>query len=290
MSRLVLAPGLRVLRRSRTVLQVGLTPPQRVLLPDSEPVRRTLSALARGEPPPDDAATAEVLAALAPVLVDATGLVVPDIAQGDVAAVALLDPRGYPDRLAARRSGTVVVSGALGDADPRPLLTAAGLRSCDDPRATPTAVLVLRVGEVDREELDPWVRAGVPHLVVRLVEGSAVVGPFVEPGRTACLRCLDAHLAEEDPFHAAVTVGHARAGTRPDGVAEPVDSALAALAVAWAVRDLVTHVEDERPSTWSATVRLSPTLSSVSQTEWLRHPACGCTWLLDEQLSRTMSV
>jgi bacteriocin biosynthesis cyclodehydratase domain-containing protein len=283
MSRLVLAPGLRVLRRSRTILQVGLTPPRRVLLPDSEPVRRTLAALVRGETPPDDPEADEVIAILAPVLVDGAKLVVPDVADEDVAAAALLDPSGYPDRLAARRGTTIAVSGALGAVDPRPLLDAVGLGVCDAATdgATPTVALVLRVGEVDRDDLDPWVRAGLAHLVVRLVEGTAVVGPFVEPGRTACLRCLDAHAAEDDPFHAVVTAGRARAGSRSDGVAEPVDTALTTLAVAWAVRDLVTYVEGERPSTWSTTVQLSAALSAVTQAEWLRHPACGCNWLPD---------
>jgi hypothetical protein len=77
---------------------------------------------------------------------------------------------------------------------------------------------------------------------------------------------------------------------RRDGVAEPVDNALAGLAVAWAVRDLLTQVEGDRPSTWSAVVSLSATLTTVTQTEWLRHPGCGCAWLPDAQPSRTMEA
>lgn len=261
-----------------------------MLLPDSEPVRRTLDHLLRGEPPPEDADTREVLAALAPVLVDATGLVAPDLADGDLAAVALLDPSGYRARVEARRRSAVVVTGALPGVDPRPLLTAAGLRVVAADEA-PTVALVLAVGEVDRDELDPWVRTGRPHLVLRLLEGTAVLGPFVEPARTACLRCLDAHQADEVHRAAVLAAAHAHAARRrSDGVAEPVDSALATLAVAWAVRDLVTHAEGERPSTWSTTVQLSATLSSVTQAEWRRHPACGCNWLPDEQLSSTMAV
>jgi bacteriocin biosynthesis cyclodehydratase domain-containing protein len=292
MDRPVLAPGLRVLRRSRTVLQVGLTPQRRVLLPDSEPVRRTLAQLSRGEAPPADADTREVLDLLAPLLVDGSGLVVPGVAPGDVAAAALLDPWGYPDRLAARGRTLVAVRGELPAVDPRPLLRAAGLGVVDDSdaRRSPALVLALEVGEVDRADLDPWVRARVPHLVVRLVEGEAVVGPLVDPGRTACLRCLDAHAAEIDPQAAVLAAVHARSrDSRRDGVTEPVDTALATLAVAWAVRDLVSHVDGDRPSTWSTTVHLSATLSTVTQTEWRRHPACGCAWLPDEAVSRTMS-
>ena len=47
------------------------------------------------------------------------------------------------------------------------------------------------MGEFDRTLLDDLVRDGVPHHVVRVVEGAPVVGPFVLPGETACLRCVD---------------------------------------------------------------------------------------------------
>jgi bacteriocin biosynthesis cyclodehydratase domain-containing protein len=292
MKRPVLAPGLRVARRSRGVLQVGLAAHRRLLLPDSEPVRRTLGHLLRGETPPGDQETREVLAALAPVLVDASGLVVPGMAAQDVAAVALLDPAGYAARLGARARASVTVHGELGDVDPRPLLAAAGVRVLEpDPQRPPGLTLLLGVGEVGRDETDRLVRAGVPHLVVRLVEGEAIVGPFVEPGRTACLRCLDAHQGDDDPQAPVLAAAHARlAHARRDGVAEPVDTALATLAVAWAVRDLVSHVDGERPSTWSATVQLSATLATVTQAQWRRHPACGCSWLPEAELSSTMRV
>jgi bacteriocin biosynthesis cyclodehydratase domain-containing protein len=292
MTRPVLAPGLRVLQRPRTELQVGVDPAHRLRLPDTEPVRRTLGHLLRGEAVPDDVETRAVLARLAPVLVDGTGLLPPGVTPGDGAAAALHDPAGYQTGLAARRRATVGIHGSLPvpAADPAPLLAAAGVGSCrlED---GPTVALVLCVGELDRADLDPLLREGLPHLVVRLVEGIALVGPFVDPGRTACLRCIDAHESVADPDAGRLHGLHARSrDDRLDGVAEPVDTALATLAVAWAVRDLVTHVEGGRPSSWSATVRLSAGLASVTQTEWLRHPACGCGWLLDDQMSRTMGA
>lgn len=291
MRRAVLAPGLRVVQRSRDELQIGLGRDVRLRVPDTEPVRRTLDLLRRGEAVPGDPETRAVLDLLAPVLVDGAGLVVPGIGSGDVAAAALRDRAGYPTRLAARSRATVAVSGDLPTpaGDPRPLLRAAGLGLVPFVDAA-SVVLLLRTGEIDRGELDPLLRAGIPHLVVRLVEGTALVGPFVDPGRTVCLRCIDAHLAVGDPAAPIVAARHALAGgDRCDGVAEPVDNALAAVAVAWAVRDVLTHVEGERPSTWSAVISLSATLTAVTQTEWLRHPACGCSWLPDTRSSRTMA-
>lgn len=123
-------------------------------------------------------------------------------------------------------------------------------------------------------------RAGTPHLLVRLTEGSAVLGPFVVPGRTACLRCLDAHHTDVDASWPLLVRQYATASAtdRADGVPEPVDSLLAGLALAWAGRDLASYAEGSRPSTWSTTIRLDAELTSIETRSWLRHPECGCGW------------
>ena len=146
-------------------------------------------------------------------------------------------------------------------------------------RPLPLAVLV-GVGEPSRELLDDWLREAVPHLVVRLVEGRAVVGPFVVPGHTACMRCIDAYLTEEDPAWPLLVEQYSRAtrSDRSDGVPEAVDAALAAVAIGWAARDLETFAEGGRPSSWSSTVTLAPDLADVTPKHWPPHPHCGCGW------------
>lgn len=283
--RLVLAPGLRVLDRGRHQLQIGVAT-QPLRLPATEDLRRALGYLDRGEAPPDDPGVRRSLAALAPVVVDADALAPTGVAPGDAAAAAAADPAGFAERLAVRRTRSVVVLGDLGP-DPRPLLQAAGLGSAAKP-ATADAVLLLSVGEPDRARLDALVRHGTPHVLVRAVEGVLTVGPLVVPGLTACLRCLDAHHATEDPLYPALVSVHHRAG-RHDGVVEPVDSALATLAVAWAVRDLVSHLDGEPAATWSATVRFGPDLAELTQVQWLRHPDCGCIWTEPQASSATMA-
>ena len=120
-------------------------------------------------------------------------------------------------------------------------------------------MLVLSAGELARERLDPLVRRGTSHLVVRLVDGAALVGPFVVPGVTACLRCIDAHRSDprsrprgrHHPLRAGQLAG-------PDRTAYPTSPTplLATVAVAWAVRDVVAHLDGRRPSTWSRTLLL----------------------------------
>ena len=148
------------------------------------------------------------------------------------------------------------------------------------PSATTDVAALVGVGEPQRDLIDDWMRTGTPHVLVRLSEGSATVGPFVVPGRTACLRCLDAHHTDADPSWPLLVAQYASLSRRDrsDGVPEPVDSILANLALTWAARDIASYAEGLRPSTWSATLRFDPHLTSIENRAWLRHAECGCGW------------
>ena len=252
-----LAPGLRVVRRGRDHLQVGLYDVRRVLLPCTEDVEQALAALVEGRPVSAAPAHASVLERL-----ERNGCVV-------------WDPPSRPVRPSVAVLGRLEVPG-LPDLDA--VLGACGVRTTPSIQGA-DVVLVLNDGEQDRDRLDPLIRGRTPHLVVRLVDGGAVVGPFVAPGVTACLRCVDAHLSLHDPDHVAVTTRYVRATarSRPDGVPD-LDPALSSLALAWALRDVVAHLHGDEPSTWSRTVHLGPVPARHVEREWLRHPQCGCCW------------
>lgn len=255
-------PGLRLLRRGPRTWQLGL---------DGSTARRT------DDPHvvPQD------------LVVDRHALPRTRLDEADRAAVVQRGPDRAPDRLLGRAGARIRVDGSLG-VDPTPLLQAAGL---DRDEADPTAVLVLSDGEPDRDRLDRLVADRVPHLVVRLVDGVVTLGPFVVPGQTACLRCVDLHLAADDPLWPALVAQHAAAPhlAGQAGWPEPRDLPLVTLATAWAVRDLCTHAEGDRPPTWSATVRLEAGLAGLTDVQWLRHPACACFWLADFDDLRTMA-
>ena len=53
---------------------------------------------------------------------------------------------------------------------------------------------------------------------------------------------------------------------------------LTTLALVWAARDVVAHLDGARPSTWSATTVLEPTPGTLETRLWHRHPDCGCRW------------
>jgi hypothetical protein len=89
---------------------------------------------------------------------------------------------------------------------------------------------------------------------------------------------VDAHLAEADPLY-PLLVSRAARLTQPSSVPEPVEGALATIAIGWAVRDLIRYAEGDPVSTWSATVRFDPDQPDFAPTAWPRHPGCGCGWV-----------
>ena len=290
-----LAPGAHLLRLRDHRWQVGLDPAHRVLLPPSAeepdpqgstagptagallasgialplgtgfgtaipspgrcppPVRHTLAALARET----GADCAAVLARRArhAVAVETFG-------------PPLSTPLGHELRDLCARTGLSVPEAA----HPAP-------RSTRPPPAS-TVVALVGVGEPSREQVDAHLRGEVPHLLLSLVEGRAVVGPFVVPGLTPCLRCTDAVLTDADASWPLLVEQYARAvrTERQDGVPEPVDAALASLALAWAARDLATFAEGGTPTTLATTIELAPRLETVETRHWSPHPRCGCSW------------
>lgn len=297
----LLRPGTHLLRRTDGSLQIGLDPAHAVVVPDSPDLRASLIGGLR----PTTGNASEVLDLLQQqdLLVDERTLMPliggpgaqPSLPRGAAAALARDAGDRAGDRVAVRERALVRtvcfghhVGAELAD-QLHGLLGRTGLRveagSAGDPAPAahepePVLGVLIGVGEPDRELLDPWMRAHLPLLLVRLTEGRAVIGPFVAPGRTACVRCIDAHHTDADLEWPLLVRQYAAASStdRADGAPEPVDPALAALAVAWAARDVASYVDGERPSTWSTTLIFDGTLGAVESRSWLRHPECGCSW------------
>jgi hypothetical protein len=288
----LLRPGARVCRRTDGQLQVGLEARIALVAPDTPAARAVLDGLLAGSPPPHPSALAPAEARLCSDLLD-RGLVV----DGDdlLAAVGAAPDRRAAECVAAtfaesgrdagellRARGKVPVRvrherAPRSAARCRSLLAEAGVGVAAGTADGDGPVLHVSRTEPDRSLTDAWMRADRPHLLVTLVDGVVRVGPFVVPGRTACLRCVDAHHTEADPRRPLVLQQYAEAARPRVGFPDPVPHDLLELALAWAVRDLVNWIDGRRPRSWSATVHVDPALE-LPVTPWPAHPGCGCSW------------
>lgn len=275
-----LRPGLHVVRRDDRHLQVGVDPPEVLVVPDDPETRRVLEDLRAGVRPLTESVTARRLVAdllARGLLVDAAArdLALRDAAdRGAVSAAYAQFGDDARRRLVARADARILVEAPPDLGRATRLLQASGVGLAARPDEA-TAALVVSEEVLPRGRLDPVLRAGLPHLVVSPGPGGLSVGPFVAPGLTACLRCVDAHLAERDPRRSMLIeqCGPATVAGGPT----PRDPALLALGVALAVRDLVSFVDGDEPSTWSASVTVGPDLG-LARRSWRRHAHCGCSW------------
>jgi hypothetical protein len=246
-ARPVLRPGLHVVRRDDRHLQLGLDDPDRLILPDRPGLLDALRALPRL---PRDPALRQVVDSLMD-----DGWVVEDGGRQPIGRATLAltvdPPLMDPVARACRVAGVGI---EIGD--------------------SPAPTLVATVGEPRRTLSDDLMRRDVPHLWLAAFPAAVRVGPFVEPGRTACLRCVDAHLGERDPRRA--TVLHQLAELSA-GHATAYDAALAMVGSGLALREIARHLDDEPPALRSVTLTVGSDLEVIHRA-WLRHPHCGCAW------------
>jgi hypothetical protein len=183
-------------------------------------------------------------------------------------------------QLLARRSATMIHvwgSGLIADlvAD---LLTrsgiAAGCTVAEQPADGWAPDLTILVGYRQPEQLTELQRRRLAHLGVCVSEAIGVVGPLVQPGRTACLRCLDLARAERDsdwPLILAQLPASRMDATACDPVlATAVAAQAAAQALAFADRPW------QEPVTMNGTLELTLPGWQWRRRTWPPHHACTC--------------
>lgn len=268
-TRPVLRPGFVAVRRAAGELQVGDLGVRAVLSDDAD-VRRLLDVLS------DPTATWETPTGLAALralrrLTDA-GLAVPEPRSPRQRQLAAAYGASWPRRERARAEADVVVSGTSSlTASLTTLLAEEGVTASRGlrPRSSAGLILAATEGPVRRELLDA---SPGPVLPVAVLPDRWEIGPLVVPGRTACLRCVDATRSAEDPRLPLVVE---QLGRRQTPV--PVSPATARLGLGLAVREVLAWVDGDAPASWSATLTV-PASGLPHATPWLRHPECGCAW------------
>jgi bacteriocin biosynthesis cyclodehydratase domain-containing protein len=114
-----------------------------------------------------------------------------------------------------------------------------------------------------------------PHLVVAIRETAAVIGPFVVPGETPCVRCVELARSDRDPGWpalAAQLAAHTRA-------TDACDIALATLAASVAALHALTWLDSDgttRPPSAAGIVEYDVDEARLRRRTIRPHPACGC--------------
>lgn len=117
----------------------------------------------------------------------------------------------------------------------------------------------------------------VPHLPVRVRDGTGLIGPLVIPGVTSCLMCADLYRCDRDADWPAVaaqlrgTVGSADRATV---------LATAALALNQ-VQRVITAIDEGRvvdtpPPTLNTTLEFDVETGTTTARRWSHHPGCEC--------------
>jgi bacteriocin biosynthesis cyclodehydratase domain-containing protein len=114
-----------------------------------------------------------------------------------------------------------------------------------------------------------------PHLPVVIRETTAVIGPFVLPGQTPCLRCVELTRGDRDPAWpvlAAQLIGERHS-------VEPCDVALASAAASIVALHILAWLDcgiDPPPPTVGGTLELALTDLRLRRRTVAAHPGCGC--------------
>lgn len=115
-------------------------------------------------------------------------------------------------------------------------------------------------------------RGGIPHLLVRVVETSGVVGPLVVPGSSTCLHCLDLHRTDRDRDWPAIAGQMARKPT-----AKPsCDASLATAVAGMAAGHVLGYLDGYDVASIDGTVNLELPYGLPRRRSWHPHPECEC--------------
>jgi bacteriocin biosynthesis cyclodehydratase domain-containing protein len=122
--------------------------------------------------------------------------------------------------------------------------------------------------------------AGVPHLPVRVRDGTGLVGPLVIPGMTSCLRCADLHRSDRDAAWPALAAQLRDAVGSADRATMLATAALALSQVDRVIKAIRDAGDPRRagdpPATLDTTLEVDVRTGSTASRRWSRHPRCEC--------------
>jgi hypothetical protein len=169
-----------------------------------------------------------------------------------------------------------------------------------NPNQVKNSSLIIATSPPDPELLAEWMRGNTPFFLIDgLDRDNLTFGPFVNPGKDACPRCIDLHCLDRDPNWNSVSLAHFLDRRRE--LSSPLAMLGASIGAIFALAQLdqLVHpdrvdqmsrmdsmdqnkAENQRSSqfqlrgktiTYSASELTHPIIR-----RWGRHPLCGCSW------------
>lgn len=248
-----LLPGALLLRRDARTLQVGTSPG--IVIADRPGLGRLLRLL-------DGALTIPMLARVAAHDIPEFTDDLMDTLTRLVAAGAVLPAAHAPaqPRVAVRHDRSTSRFAQL-------LISGVGTSALE-----PDIEIMVSAGEPARSTFETLVSARVAHLPVVLHERRVRIGPFVAPGATPCLGCLDSLLSTWDPAWSGLIPQFERSRLLP--VALP-DSVLLRSA-AEVARQFESLRAGDRPATIGRILTIGPGADDIDTRVVPFAPQCPC--------------
>ncbi|MFI0424755.1 ThiF family adenylyltransferase [Spongiactinospora sp. 9N601] len=136
----------------------------------------------------------------------------------------------------------------------------------------PDLAILAPVEPLDQILVADLAEAGIPHLLVSAFEGLGVIGPLVQPGLTACLRCLDLARRDRDPAWPTVS---ARLGGYPAGEVA-CDTVTATIVAATAAGQALSWIDEKKSIVTNGTLDVLQ-IWGWRRRSWSVHPQCRCS-------------
>ncbi|MUM06798.1 MULTISPECIES: TOMM precursor leader peptide-binding protein [unclassified Mycolicibacterium] len=269
-----LNPAMPVLQRPDGTVQIGWDPRRAIgIRPPTGLSAGDLAQLLRGMQSGFDADVVQS-AAMAAGLSDGdawAGLLSALSAAGLLQSSPADDRRAVSIRIHGRGPLSDLLAGALTCSGSRVRTSRFGHVA----RETADLVVLSDFLVADRRLVRDLHRAGVPHLPVRIRDGTGLIGPLVLPGATSCLNCADLHRGDRDeswPALAAQLEGTVGSADRATVLA----TAAVALNQVDQVIDAIRGVgrSDKPPPTLDATLEFDIGSRTTVVRRWSRHPQC----------------
>lgn len=280
MSSHTLNPAMPVLVRPDGVVQVGWDPRRAMLVhpPDglsaaaladllramqSGVATSDLRALARNRGIVDPSAMTDLVAALV---------------EAGLATTAPPHTRSASIRIHGRGPLSDLLAGALRCSGAR--VRQSRLNHAGVSPATTDLVVLTDFLVADPRVLRDLHQAHMPHLPVRVRDGTGLVGPLVIPGVTSCLECADLYRSDRDAAWPAVAAQLRDAVGSADRATMLATAALALNQVDRVIRAVHESADPRRagepPPTLDTTLEFDVRTGSTVSRRWSRHPRCEC--------------